>query len=253
VASSLSNFARFTGQVAFVTGASKGIGRSTAVALAREGANLAVCSLNPPPDLVEELESHGAEVLAASVDIADGEQVTAFADAALERFGHIDVAVANAGVRSIASPFDIDDAEWRRVLDTNLVGTFNTCRAVMGGMRDRGSGRIVTVSSIAGQVGGTLVSVAYSAAKAGIINMTKVLAKELAGSGVTVNCVAPGTIDTPFIGDYDDGRRELLRELIPLGRLGTGEDVAEPILFLASPGAGWITGQTLGVNGGQVL
>ena len=138
-------------------------------------------------------------------------------------------------------------------LGTNLIGTFNTCRAVTARMRARRSGRVVLVSSIAGQVGGTLVNVAYSATKAGIIVMTKALAKELAHVGVTVNCVAPGTIDTPFIADYDNQRRELLSGLIPLGRLGLAEDVAGAVLYLASDDAAWVTGATIDVNGGQVM
>jgi 3-oxoacyl-[acyl-carrier protein] reductase len=120
-------------------------------------------------------------------------------------------------------------------------------------MAGNGHGRIVIVSSIAGQVGGTMVNAAYSASKGGLIALTKALAKEFAKDGVTVNCVAPGTIDTQFIGDYEDAERERLRQLIPLGRLGSAEDVAGAVTYLCSPNAGWITGTTIDVNGGQVL
>jgi 3-oxoacyl-[acyl-carrier protein] reductase len=243
----------FEGQVAIVTGASRGIGLAVARRLANGGARLAICARTEPEALAAELEDTGAEVLAAPVDIADDCAVVAFVDAAAERFGRLDIAICNAGLRSTATLAELDQVEWHRVLDANLIGTFNTCRAAGVHMRAAGAGRIVTVSSIAGQVGGTLVSAAYSAAKAGIIIVTKVLAKDLAASGVTVNCVAPGTIDTPFIEDYDEGRRELLTGLIPLGRMGTAEDVAEAVLYLASPGAGWVTGVTLGVSGGQVM
>jgi 3-oxoacyl-[acyl-carrier protein] reductase len=148
---------------------------------------------------------------------------------------------------------ELDAAEWERVLGINLIGTFNTVRAVIPHMQEQGSGQIVLVSSIAGQVGGTLVNAAYSATKAGIICMTKVFAKQLAPDGITVNCVAPGTIDTPFIEDYDESRRDLLQGLIPLGRLGIAEDVAGAVLYVASSDAAWVTGATIDVNGGQVM
>lgn len=244
---------RFEGTVVLVTGATRGIGRAVVERFAREGARLVVCARSESEALARELERGGTEVLARDLDISQPEALKDLAESALQRFGTIDVAVPNAGIRSRVPLYELDVEEWHRVLDTNLLGTFFTCRAVIDHMRERRSGRIVTISSLAGQVGGTLVDAAYSATKAGIINLTKVLAKELAPVGVTVNCVSPGTIDTPFIGDYDDGLRTQLQSLIPLGRLGTAEDVAEAVLYFASPGAGWVTGTTLSVSGGQVM
>lgn len=244
---------RFEGSVALVTGATRGIGRAVAVRFAREGARLVVCARAGSVELARDLERDGAQVLALDLDIAQLDAIQDLVERALARFGGIDIAVCNAGIRSRVPLDELGVEEWHRVLDTNLLGTFFTCRAVIGHMRDRRAGRIVTISSLAGQVGGTLVDAAYSATKAAIINLTKVLAKELAPVGVTVNCVSPGTIDTPFIEDYDDQLRSRLQSLIPLGRLGTAEDVAEAVLYFASPGAAWVTGTTLSVSGGQVI
>jgi NAD(P)-dependent dehydrogenase (short-subunit alcohol dehydrogenase family) len=195
----------------------------------------------------------GIRGLGLKADMADEQDVQSVVQRTTDELGDIDIIVCNAGVRSTIPNGELDAAEWQRVLGTNLIGTFNVCRAATVRMRGRGSGRVILISSIAGQVGGTLVNVAYSATKAGIIVMTKALAKELAPFGVTVNCVAPGTIDTPFIGDYDDQRRELLKALIPLGRLGLAQDVAGAVLYLASDDAAWVTGATIDVNGGQVM
>jgi 3-oxoacyl-[acyl-carrier protein] reductase len=241
------------GSVVLVTGATRGIGRAVAKRFASEGAKLVVCARSGSGPLARELEREGTDVLARDLDISQPDALLDLAKSALDRFGAIDVAVPNAGIRSRVPLGELDVEEWHRVLDTNLLGTFFTCRAVIEHMRERRSGRIVTISSLAGQIGGTLVDAAYSATKAGIINLTKVLAKELAPAGITVNCVSPGTIDTPFIGDYDDALRSQLRSLIPLGRLGTAEDVAEAVLYFASPGAAWVTGTTLSVSGGQVM
>jgi NAD(P)-dependent dehydrogenase (short-subunit alcohol dehydrogenase family) len=250
---SMSQNGRFAGKVALVTGASRGIGAAVAIGLARDGANVAVCARSDSTEVQEEICRVGRRGLGMKADIANEHDVKSVVRRTLEELGALDILVCNAGVRSTMPNRELNAAEWQRVLGTNLIGTFNACRAATRIMRDQGSGRVVLISSIAGQVGGTLVNVAYSATKAGIIVMTKALAKELAPFGVTVNCVAPGTIDTPFIGDYDDQRRELLKGLIPLGRLGIAEDVAGAVLYLASDDAAWVTGATIDVNGGQVM
>jgi 3-oxoacyl-[acyl-carrier protein] reductase len=243
----------FRDKVALVTGASRGIGAVVAEELARRGAAVSICARREPRELGAELRTDGAAVLTHKADIGNEDDVQRIVAETVREFGRIDIAVCNAGVRSTVPNADLDAAEWKRVLDNNLIGTFNTCRAAMQEMRTRGSGRIVIVSSIAGQVGGTLVNVAYSAAKAGLIVMTKALANELAPDRVTVNCIAAGTIDTPFIEDYNDARRERLLSLIPLGRMGLAEDIAAAALYLASERAGWLTGVTLDVNGGQFM
>jgi 3-oxoacyl-[acyl-carrier protein] reductase len=240
-------------RVALVTGASRGIGRAVALALASHGAVVVACARTEPRDLANEIGDGGGHAYAASCDVSLHEEVKALAGTIKTEFGRLDIVVSNAGVRSTIANGDLNEAEWHRVLGTNLIGAFNVCWSVMPMLRERGAGTIVVISSIAGQVGGTMVNVAYSAAKAGLIVMTKALAKELAPDGVTVNCVAPGTIDTPFIADYDKAKRGDLRALIPLGRLGVAEDVAAAVTYLVSPDARWVTGATLDINGGQVM
>jgi NAD(P)-dependent dehydrogenase (short-subunit alcohol dehydrogenase family) len=243
----------FSNRVIAVTGGASGIGQTIAVEFARRGANIAVCDRASLEHTTAELRAAGIEALAVPVDVSHRPEVDRFVAAAVERFGRLDVAVCCAGVRS-RIPFEaLGRDEWHRVMDINLLGTFYTCAAALRPMKESRSGRIVTISSLAGQVGGTLVNVAYSATKAGIIALTKVAAKEAAPFNVTVNSIAPGTIDTPFIGDYDESLRERLQSLIPLGRLGRAEDVAGAALFLASDFADWITGTTVSVSGGQVM
>jgi len=246
---------RFTDKVALITGGSQGIGEAIAVRMAREGATVCVCArhMDRLNEVVKEIEGFGGKVFAKAIDVAEESDDIGLVDDIVDRFGKIDILVSNAGVRSTIDFFEIDDKEWYRVFDTNLKGTFYVFRAVMRHMKKQRFGRIVTVSSIAGQVGGTLVNAPYSATKSGLINMAKVAAKIMAPYGVTVNCVTPGTIDTPFIGDYDEDKRDLLLGLIPLGRLGTSDDVAGAVLFLASDDASWITGITLPINGGQYM
>jgi 3-oxoacyl-[acyl-carrier protein] reductase len=232
-------------EVAIVAGARRGsIGEAVTLSLESAGYAVATCARR-------------AEGLPGSfvraVDVSDRRRAVAFVDEVAGTAGRLDALVCSAGVRSTVPNGELDDAEWQRVLSINLVGAFNLCYEAARIMADQGHGRIVIVSSIAGQVGGTMVNAAYSASKGGLIALTKALAREFAGSGVTVNCVAPGTIDTPFIDDYDEAERERLRTLIPLGRLGSAEDVASAVAYLCSRNAGWITGATIDVNGGQVV
>lgn len=246
---------RFSDRVAVVTGGSLGIGRAVSLALAKEGCSVVACARRPAQlaQLEQDASDCKGQIVGRVLDVSREGDVLSMVGETVARFGKIDILISNAGVRSSIPFEEIDDAEWYRVLDINLKGTFYVCRAMMQQMKHQQAGRIVTVSSIAGKMGGTLVNAAYGSTKAGIINMTRIMAKLMAPYGVTVNCVAPGTIDTPFIADYDDTKRELLRSLIPLGRLGTAEDVAGAILFLASDDASWITGVTLDVNGGQLM
>ncbi len=246
---------RFSKKVALVTGGSQGIGRAVAIGIAREGGSVVVCARRKKNlgRVESEIKDMGGTIIARSIDVSHEDEVRYLVEETVSGFGKLDIMVCNAGVRSTMPSEEINDAEWNRVLDIDLKGTFYSCRAAMNQMKSQKFGRIITISSIAGEIGGTLVNVPYSAAKAGIICITKVAAKMMAPYGVTVNCVAPGTIDTPFIEDYDERKRELLQKLIPLDRLGTAEDVAGAVLYLASDEAGWITGTTLDVNGGQLM
>lgn len=247
--------ADFDGKVALVTGGGQGIGKATALALAGEGCTVVICgrTIASLERVEHEITQTGGQVIARTADISQEHEIKSLINDIVVQFGKLDIIVCNAGVRSNVPFFEVDDAEWYRVLDTNMKGTFYSCRAAMEHMKLQKSGRILTISSIAGVVGGTLANAPYSMAKAGIIVLTKVVAKMMAPFGVTANCIVPGTIDTPFIGDYDEEKRSQLQSLIPLDRLGTAEDIAAAVLYLASDQANWVTGVTLNVNGGQLI
>ena len=235
-----------------ITGASRGIGRGCAFAFARAGYRVAVHynqSEAQASALVQQLREMGCDAACFQADIADSSQVTAMVQAATDFLGHIDVLVCSAGIALQQLFTDTTDEDWRRLMGADLDGVFYACRSVLLGMISRSEGRIITVSSVWG-VQGASCEVAYSAAKAGVIGLTRALAKEVGPSGITVNCVSPGVIDTDMCACFDAETKASLAEETPLGRLGTPEDVAESILFLASPQAGFITGQVLGVDGG---
>ena len=241
-------------KTALVTGASRGIGRATALAFARAGYAVAVqyhTRREGAEETVRACLAAGADAFCLPADLADGAQAQALIKQATARAGHIDVLVNNAGVAHRGLFTAADAAEsWRQVLAVNLDGAAACCRAVLPQMIARHSGAIVNVSSIWG-VTGASCEVAYSASKAGLIGLTRALAAEVGPSGVTVNCVAPGVIDTEMNASLGaDTLRELAGQT-PLGRLGTPEEVAQAILFLAQ--ASFITGQTLSVDGGFLL
>ncbi len=170
-----------------------------------------------------------------------------------EEFGRLDVLVNNAGIYEVLPVEEISEAQWDRVLDVNLKGAFFCCQAVVPAMKRQGEGRIVSVASSAGKAGGTLAGAHYSVSKAGVICLTKQLARELGPYGITVNAVAPGRIDTPMIRVASDEENEAFVRRTPLGRLGTPEDVAGAVVFLASDAASFITGEIVDVNGGLLI
>jgi 3-oxoacyl-[acyl-carrier protein] reductase len=239
------------GRVALVTGAAGGIGRSAAAALAEAGATLALADVNPPP------APKGA--LAMAVDVTRREDAFAMAARTVERFGRLDILVNVAGVVSTGSAVTLAEAEWDRVLDINLKGTFLCCQAAIPAMRANRHGRIVRIGSIVGKNGGNARAwldkaeldragnVAYGVSKAGVHALTFFLAREVAADGITVNAVAPG----PIASDMTTNFPAALRALIPVGRMGRAEEVAAAIAFLAGPSAGFITGEVLDVNGGM--
>jgi 3-oxoacyl-[acyl-carrier protein] reductase len=244
------------GQVAIVTGASSGIGRATAEALARQGACVGVnyCKNRAGAEqAVEAIGKMGGEAVALRADVTRAEEVRALVAAVRERWGRIDILVNNAGDliarRTLA---DMTEDHWDRVMALNLKSAFLCCQAVWEEMAARKSGCIVNVSSIAARNGGGPGAACYAAAKGGLLTYTKALAKELAPHGVRVNGVAPGVIATPYHERYSPP--ELFQKYvatIPLGRAGTSEETADVIVFLASPAARYITGETIEVNGGM--
>ena len=246
------------GQVALITGASSGIGRATAEAMAREGARVGVNYLKNQKgaeEAVEAIRKAGGEALAIRADVTRQQEVHALVAAVRKQWGRIDILVNNAGDliarRTLA---DMTEEYWDQIMDLNLKSVFLCTQAVWEEMAARKSGCIINVTSIAGRNGGGLGAAAYAAAKGGLLTYTKGLAKELAPHGIRVNGIAPGVIATPFHERYSPP--ELMAKFvanIPQGRAGTSEEIADVILFLASPAARYILGETVEVNGGMLM
>ena len=240
----MTNDHRFSGKVALVTGGSSGIGLAAAERLLREGARVATVDLQA--DALT-----GALALAA--DVSDSEQVQTAVARTEQDLGPIDVLVCSAGIpgRSLRT-LEVDDAEWRRVLAVNADGVFFSNRAVLAGMVERGYGRIVNLASIAGKEGNPMAA-AYSASKAAVIALTKAIAKDVAQTGVLVNCVAPAVIDTPILDGITEEHVGYMVERIPMGRIGTVEEVAALVCWLASDECSFSTGATFDISGGRAV
>jgi 3-oxoacyl-[acyl-carrier protein] reductase len=238
-----------------VTGSASGIGKGIAIAFAREGADVIVADRVVEGDAAEVLGSIrklGRDALFVRTDVSDAKSVQAMADAALARFGRVDILVNNAGIftESLLENLSIED--WDRVVNTNLRGAFLCIRALIGQMLDRGDGRIINIASQLGQIGGTSVA-HYAASKAGIIGLTKSLAREVSRRGVLVNAVAPGPIHTPMLDSETDAWRNAKLAELPIGRFGTVDEVTPTVVLLASAAGTYYVGQTLGPNGGDVM
>ena len=238
-----------------ITGASKGIGAAMAILFARKGYNVVIGyneSYQLAKMLSSSLSSQGYNVVPIKVNVANKLETDILIKEAVYKFGSVDVLINNAGVAFNGLITDTEEFDFDKIFDVDLKGVFNCCKSVTPVMVNQKSGKIINISSMWGQVGASC-EVAYSAAKAGVIGLTKALAKELAPSGITVNCIAPGLIDTSMNTNISVEDLNAFVEDIPLGRMGTAEDIAETALFLASEGADYITGQVLGVNGGYVM
>ncbi|HDI60740.1 MAG TPA: 3-oxoacyl-[acyl-carrier-protein] reductase [Desulfobacteraceae bacterium] len=238
-----------------VTGGSRGIGRAICLALAATRPRLFFNYRSDTTAAAETLaacRAAGADVSAVAVDVADGAAVAAFFDQVLTETGRIDVLVCNAGITRDNLVMRMSPADWDAVIATDLTGAFHCVRAAARPMARQRSGRIILVSSVVGAAGNA-GQANYAAAKAGLIGLAKSLARELASRGVTVNAVAPGLVDTDMAAALEPAAREALISTIPLGRIGTAEEVAAAVGFLASEAAGYITGQVLHVNGGMYM
>ncbi len=245
---------RLKGKVAIVTGASRGIGRATALTLAAEGASVVVnyaSSSSAAEQVVAEIMTQGyGSAIALQADVSKADQVDTLVNAVMEKWGRIDILVNNAGITRDTLLLRMKPEEWQAVIDLNLTGVFLCSRAVSKIMLKQRSGRIVNITSVAGQMGNP-GQANYSAAKAGVIGFTKTVAKELASRGITVNAVAPGFIATDMTSDLDT---DAILKFIPLGRYGQPAEVAGMIRFLvADPAAAYITGQVMNVDGGMVM
>jgi 3-oxoacyl-[acyl-carrier protein] reductase len=237
-------------RTALITGGSRGIGAACARKLAQQGCRVAV-NYRQSRAQAEELASQIGGI-AVQGDVSDPVQAQEMVDTVLENFCQLDILVCNAGVSHVGLLSDMTDAQWRRVFGVNVDGVFHCCRAAIPHFVHRKQGRIVTLSSMWGQVGASCEA-AYAASKGAVIALTKSLAKELGPSGIQVNCVAPGVIDTDMNRSLTPQDLAALREETPLGRIGTADQVAEAVWFLCSEQSAFLTGQVIGVNGGLVV
>jgi len=241
------------GQVALITGATRGIGLAITQRLAEEGASISICGRNEAllQQLQEEFEGRKAPCLTSKTDVSSTDQVKEMVEKTLDKFGRIDILINNAGITSDQLLVRTKEADWERVIDTNLTGAFLFTRLVAKEMMRARYGRIINISSIIG-IMGNVGQAAYAASKAGLIGLTKSVARELAPRGITCNAVAPGFIETDMTRDLPEAVQQEILSRIPLGRFGTGQEVAELVQFLVSKDAGYMTGQIIRLDGGMV-
>jgi len=246
--------AGFEGRVAFVTGASQGIGRACALVLAQAGASVACAARSEDKlaQVVGEITSAGGKAAAFKMDVASEDEVKAAMKAAIAQFGKVDILVNNAGITRDQLAMRMKRADWDAVIQTNLSGPFFCVQQAVPSMLKQRWGRIINISSIFGQMGQT-GQANYAAAKAGLIGLTMAMAREVASRSITVNAVAPGWIETAMTSELPAEMRETVMKMIPLGRAGTDMEVAHAVKFLASEEAGYITGHVLSVNGGMLM
>ncbi len=241
------------GRVALVTGAGRGIGLAIAEALVGRGASVALLDVDSDA-LDNAVGALGAAALPITADVSNAEQVNVAVKTVVHHFGALDILVNNAGICPMTSFEEISEGEWERVLAINLKGAFLCCQAALPHLRQAGKrGRIISIASVAGQMGGVSVAPHYAASKAGLIALSKALAQRVAADGVTVNCVAPGTVVTDLTASWTDEELARVETRIPLGRLAQPREIAEAACYLASDSAAFITGATLDINGGIYL
>ena len=242
------------GRIALVSGSSQGIGRACALELARAGATVVLAARNESKlaEAVAEIESAGGKSAAFALDVASEDSIKSAAKAIIERFGKVEILVNNAGITRDGLMMAMKRPDWDDVLGTNLTGAFLLTQALLRPMLKNRWGRIINISSVVGRTGqGGQVN--YAASKAGLIGLTRSLAREVASRGITVNAVAPGYIETPMTAVLDEKQRSAMMATIPLGRAGTDLEIAQSVSFLASDAAGYITGHVLDVNGGMFM
>ena len=242
---------RLTGKVALVTGAAQGIGRAIALLLARNGADIVVSDINleKAEETAKEIRAIGPKATAVKVDVSNLSDVERMVEAIIEKLAKIDILVNNAGITRDKLILRMTEEDWDAVLGVNLKGTFNCTKTVIRHMAKQRSGKIVNIASVVGEMGNA-GQANYSASKAGVIGLTKTIAREYAQRGINVNAIAPGYIETPMTDALPEKAKDELKKLIPMERLGKPEDVAEAVLFLVCEESSYITGQVLNVNGG---
>jgi 3-oxoacyl-[acyl-carrier protein] reductase len=243
-----------SGKTALVTGAAQGIGREIALALATDGADVAICDVNleAAQKTAGDIAAKGRKSLALKANVAASAEVNAMIDQVMEKFGRIDILVNNAGITRDGLILRMKDEDWDLVLSINLKGSFLCARAALKHMSKQRGGTVINIASIVGAMGNA-GQANYVASKAGLIGLTKTIAREYANRGITANAVAPGFIDTAMTQALSEDVRQELAKQIPMGKLGTPEDVANAVRFLASPWASYITGQVVHVNGGMYM